>query len=47
MATKRRVSGKTVTLEKQRKIQTEVDRAEAKRGEKKEKKGGVQTGTRR
>lgn len=47
MASKRRVSGKTVTLEKQLQIQSEVDRAEAKKGEKKEKKGGIQTGTRR
>ena len=36
------------TLAKQRKIQAEVDRTEAKaKGEKKQKKGGVQTGTRR
>ncbi|HEY2324009.1 MAG TPA: SDR family oxidoreductase [Thermoanaerobaculia bacterium] len=47
MAT-RRASGKTVTLQKQRKIQAEVDRTEARaKSGKKEKKGGVQTGTRR
>jgi NAD(P)-dependent dehydrogenase (short-subunit alcohol dehydrogenase family) len=47
MATKRRVSGKTVTLEKQRKIQAEVERAESKKGKQKGKKGAVQTGSRR
>ncbi len=47
MPAKRRVSGKTVTLEKQRKIQSEVDRSELKAKGKKAKEGGVQTGTRR
>jgi NAD(P)-dependent dehydrogenase (short-subunit alcohol dehydrogenase family) len=46
MATKRRVSGKSVTLEKQRKIQSEVERAE-KKGKQQPKKGAVQTGSRR
>jgi len=47
MATKRRVSGRTATLQKQRKIQAEVERNEKSRGKEKPKKGGVQTGTRR
>jgi NAD(P)-dependent dehydrogenase (short-subunit alcohol dehydrogenase family) len=47
MATKRRVSGKTVTLQKQRKIQAEVERAESKKGKQQKKKGAVQTGSRR
>ena len=47
MAIKRRSSGRTVTLQKQRKIQAEVDRTDAKKGKTKEKKGSVQTGTRR
>src|SRR5437763_2305835 len=50
MATKkqRRTSGKTVrVIEKQRKIQREVDQAEAKKGGEQKKRGGVQTGARR
>ena len=47
MTTKQRVSGRTATLQKQRKIQAEVERGEKKSGKAKEKKGGVQTGSRR
>ena len=46
MATKARVSTRTATLEKQRKVQSEVDRADAKRSEKKPKKD-IQTGARK
>src|SRR5438132_9465520 len=49
MATKqRRTSGKTVrAIEKQRKIQREVDQSESKKGSEKKAKGSVQTGARR
>src|SRR5436305_13240016 len=49
MATKKRqrTSGKTVrVIEKQRKVQREVDRAEQTKGKEQKKKGGVQTGAR-
>ena len=48
MATKSRISARTATLEKQRKIQAEVDRADKKhQAEKKAKRGGIQTGARK
>src|SRR5438045_7490457 len=46
MATKPRVSARTATLDKQRKVQSEVDRIDAKRSDKKSKKG-PQTGARK
>lgn len=46
MATKSRVSGRTASLGKQRKVQSEVDRADAKRSEPKKKKA-VQSGARK
>jgi NAD(P)-dependent dehydrogenase (short-subunit alcohol dehydrogenase family) len=47
MATKRQVSGRTVGIARQRKVQSEVERAESKKGEEKKKKKPVQTGARR
>jgi NAD(P)-dependent dehydrogenase (short-subunit alcohol dehydrogenase family) len=47
MATKGRVSGKTVSVGKQRKVQAEVERAEAKKGSSKSSKKAVQTGARK
>src|SRR5881394_2524039 len=47
MATKRGVSGKTVrAIDQQRRVQREVDRAEAKKGSESKKKQAIQTGAR-